>query len=327
MKNKKYEWSLEQLEILKNNLNGIAISKLSKIVHHKPPSIQNKLNELGLTLKPYKCKQCGTFVEYRCNFCNNCKNQIIIKHCLYCGQEIKQTFYKAHKWDSKYCSAKCAAIATSNSSWKNPEVHRRCIKAAIKTRQQFTNKRKAEIYEKFKSTMLSKYGFEHPTKSDKFYLEAIPKRKQTLNNRSEEEIERINKKIIETKKRNKSFNISKFEDEIFDLLLTKFKNIERQYRSKKYPFACDFYIPKLDLYIEIHGNWTHGRKPFDENDKDCLDQLAKWKEKAKDSKFYQNAIYTWTDLDVRKRNIAKQNNLNYLEFFTLEEVNNWIMSI
>ena len=40
-------------------------------------------------------------------------------------------------------------------------------------------------------------------------------------------------------------------------------------------------------------------------------KLNKWKEKAKTSKFYQTAIYVWTDLDVRKRECAKKNNLNF----------------
>ena len=38
--------------------------------------------------------------------------------------------------------------------------------------------------------------------------------------------------------------------------------------------------------------------------------------KSKNSGYYQNAINTWTIRDVNKRNIAKQNNLNYLEIFS-----------
>ena len=35
------------------------------------------------------------------------------------------------------------------------------------------------------------------------------------------------------------------------------------------------------------------------------------------------AIYVWSNLDTRKREIAKENNLNYLEFFNKEEFMNW----
>ena len=55
---------------------------------------------------------------------------------------------------------------------------------------------------------------------------------------------------------------------------------------------------------------------FDENNKNDLNKLSIWKEKSKESDYYKQAIYTWTNLDVRKRNIAKENNLNYLEIFT-----------
>ena len=29
----------------------------------------------------------------------------------------------------------------------------------------------------------------------------------------------------------------------------------------RYPFACDFYISSLDLFIECNYHWTHGGKP------------------------------------------------------------------
>ena len=53
-----------------------------------------------------------------------------------------------------------------------------------------------------------------------------------------------------------------------------------------YPFACDFYIVSEDKFIEFQGHWTHGKKPFNPEEKDCQEKLNKWKEKAKTSKFY-----------------------------------------
>ena len=38
-------------------------------------------------------------------------------------------------------------------------------------------------------------------------------------------------------------------------------------------------------------------------------------------------INTWTILDVKKRNIAKENNLNFLEFYTLDEFYIWYEKI
>lgn len=39
---------------------------------------------------------------------------------------------------------------------------------------------------------------------------------------------------------------------------------------------------------------------------------------AKTSNYYKNAIYTWTDLDVRKVKIAKENNLNFVAIYNYQ---------
>ena len=46
------------------------------------------------------------------------------------------------------------------------------------------------------------------------------------------------------------------------------------------------YIVSEDKFIEFQGHWTHGKKPFNPEEKDCQEKLNKWKEKAKTSKFY-----------------------------------------
>ena len=116
-----------------------------------------------------------------------------------------------------------------------------------------------------------------------------------------------------TKKKNNSFNTSKKEEMFYESLLeeNKTKTIFRQYKDDRYPFYCDFYIKEDDLFIELNLHWTHGGKLFNENDEECLKQLSVWKEKAKTSKFYENAIQTWTVRDVNKQKIAKENKLNY----------------
>lgn len=107
---------------------------------------------------------------------------------------------------------------------------------------------------------------------------------------------------------------SKAEQDYYNKLKQKYgeDGVIRQYFDKdRYPYKCDFYIPSEDKFIEVHGNWTHGGRPFDPNDEDCQKQLAVWQEKAKTSKYYKNAIYTWTVLDVNKEKAAKDNNLNF----------------
>ena len=75
------------------------------------------------------------------------------------------------------------------------------------------------------------------------------------------------------------------------------------------------------MFIECQYSWTHGGHPYNkENDKE---KLELWKEKAKTSKYYQNAINTWTIRDVNKREIANKNGLNYLEFFSYKDFLKW----
>ena len=123
-------------------------------------------------------------------------------------------------------------------------------------------------------------------------------------------------KANNTKKKNNSFHTSKIEEELYSWFIENEIHVLRQYRSKLYPFACDFYLVDYDLYIEIQGTWTHGGHPFDENNPEDIKKLNKWK--SKNTKFYNSAIKAWTQRDVKKRNIAKENGINYLEIFSID---------
>ena len=114
---------------------------------------------------------------------------------------------------------------------------------------------------------------------------------------------------------NNSYNTSKPEDDIYKLLCLSFgsNNVKRNYRDvTRYNHRCDFYIVSLDLFIELNLHWTHGGMPFDPDDEECQKKLTLWQEKAKVSKYYASAIYTWTQLDVKKFEDARKNNLKYL---------------
>lgn len=133
----------------------------------------------------------------------------------------------------------------------------------------------------------------------------------------------VKQKIYNTKKANNSFNSSKSEQIVLELLRQKFNRVQFQYRSNIYPFNCDFYIEDLELFIELHFNWTHGYGAYDKNNRQCQEQLFQWQEKAKTSDYYKRAIYTWTDLDVRKLQTLKDNKLNYKIFYNWSEFEEW----
>ena len=178
------------------------------------------------------------------------------------------------------------------------------------------------VKDKIKNTCLEKYGVENPMQTQ-YYKNLI----SSILSSNE-----IQEKIYNTKLLNNSFNISYQEDVCFDLLKEKYSDCIRQYKSELYPFNCDFYIPSLDLYIEYNGSHYHHYHPFDINDDNDINELNRLKEKAENSNAhkngkksqYDNVIYTWTILDLKKRNIAQQNNLNYIEFWNINEVKEWI---
>ena len=205
------------------------------------------------------------------------------------------------------------------------------------------------IKERIKNTSIKKYGVEQPyasetakqnrikTLKEKYNVTNISqcdivkeKKKQTCLKRfgvdnyfmTRKNIEYIHSepilfKINETKRKNHTFNTSKSEERCYSILIEHFSanDVERQYKSDLYPFQCDFYIKSINTYIECNFHWTHGGHLFDLNNKDDIKKLEQLNEKAKTSKFYNNAIKVWTERDVNKHNVANKNNLNYLVFY------------
>lgn len=263
-----------------------------------------------------------------------------------------------------YCCNKCCRSdeVTKNKikeSWKYKKEER------CQHMKDTNSKRTKEFYierkKKYIKTMLEKYGVESNAQLEKNREQARKTALKTWNNKTEEEklkfgqkMKEINtgrpsvsgfankteeeknlikRKQYETKKKNHSFNSSTPEEKIKSIIVKKFPNFKYQYRSEKYPFSCDFYIPELDLYIEYQGIWTHGKisheilGPFNKNDRKHQEVLSIWQEKAKISKFYKIAIQVWTELDPLKRETARKNNLNWLEFFTLDEFMKWYNNI
>lgn len=142
---------------------------------------------------------------------------------------------------------------------------------------------------------------------------------------------KIKQGVYHTKKKHNSFHISQEEQQIKELLLEKFLDLRTQYVSKEYPFACDFYIPSKDLYIEYQGHWTHGiynhiiYGPFDSTNIKHIELLNIWKNK--NTKYFDNAIKTWTQLDPLKQEYINKNNLNFLKFYTIDEFKEWFKKL
>lgn len=233
-------------------------------------------------------------------------------------------------------------------------------KAAIKNKYDVENITQSEQFkEKYKQTVRAKYGVDtvlvlpqNQIKAKKVIREkygtncilTLPefaekakqgRAKWRQSPEYPETLKRIIQKAWETRKKNGTTNTSNAEQEILKLLKVKFPNVVYQYKSEEYPFWCDFYIPELKLYIEYQGDWSHGGKygPFNETDPEHLQVLNKWKEGnnriAKEKNItgkrnrYSNAIEVWTVRDPLKRKTAKENGLNWIEFFNINQFMDW----
>ena len=234
------------------------------------------------------------------------------------------------------------------------EIQEKIIQTSLQRYNTSRPQKSDVVKNKTKQTCIDKYGtssyyqtseFKEKSKQTKLirhnneYYNNPNKRKQTCLKRygvktvlvlpevmakanSKEAIDKMN----DTKRKNKTFNVSRQEDTLYNNLVTIFNknNVKRQYKSDLYPFACDFYIEPLDMYIELNLHWTHGGHFFDKTSDADLQILAKWKEKAKKSKYFRVALNVWTKLDLIKRDTAKKNNLNYITLWNTNEVNKFL---
>ena len=105
-----------------------------------------------------------------------------------------------------------------------------------------------------------------------------------------------------------------FEDKMVTYLKETYPSytILTQYSDDpRYPFNCDCYIKDLDLFIEFQGSYFHHYSAF----LGLPEQLREYEElKAKGG---QKAAIAevWRYKDPKKRETAKKNNLNYLEYW------------
>lgn len=252
--------------------------------------------------------------------------------CDECGKEYSCEYrVKRFPLSSMYCT-RCKMIYNCREKYGTDfHTQAKSVKKKIATsmidRFGFTSAAKnKKVKSKIKNTNLKKYGvtctlYELKTKQKKTETWQA---KYGVDNPSKSQI--IKDKVRATKRRNHTFNSSAGEDKVYQLLKEKYPKVIRQHSEERYPFACDFYIPSEDLFIEYNGFWTHTNEPFNADNKEHQEVLKMWEEKSKNSIFFASAIKTWTIRDVKKREIADSNKLNFVELFDLEEVQSFLES-
>ena len=187
--------------------------------------------------------------------------------------------------------------------------------------------------EKCKQTKFEKYGNPNYTNMDKNIKTCKAKYNvdywfQSIEYKSN--IKEYQRKARQTKIKNNTLVNSKLESMAYNILKKYFSDIKCQWKDDdKYPYNCDFYIPEIDTWIEIQGFVTHGPEQFNENNIEHLEKVSILKQKnmahkTPNKNLYFAIIKCWTELDVEKRNTAKRNNLNYKEFWNIEQLKEWL---
>ena len=97
---------------------------------------------------------------------------------------------------------------------------------------------------------------------------------------------------------------TKAEQKLYETLIKIYSDLQYDVKvNDKYPYYCDFYIPSLELFIELQAHPSHGRLPIN---KLSVDEYSKYSAK-------------WVDVfarrDVEKINKAKKNNINLIRIY------------
>ena len=176
---------------------------------------------------------------------------------------------------------------------------------------------------KIKATCKVKYGVDYAVLrtelKEKVQTDEV-KEKQKISRakswscKSKEEKKKIYIKVRKSKKTNGTIASSKsFEDHWYNKLKIVFPyyTILRQYSDIRYPFSCDFYIKELDLFIEMQGKYFHNKRPF----KECKEDIAEYNALIVKGKQAASIAKVWRYKDPLKRSTAKNNSLNYIEFW------------
>ena len=95
------------------------------------------------------------------------------------------------------------------------------------------------------------------------------------------------------------------------------------YGNDLYPYKCDFYLDKFNIWIELNISPFHDNHFYDSTNIDDIAQLELLKQKAKTSSWHESKMRIWLK-DVEKRDTATQNNLNYVVLWSRKELEFYI---
>lgn len=124
-----------------------------------------------------------------------------------------------------------------------------------------------DVRQHLKQTLLERYGVDNPMK----IKEINEQTKKTLqhkygvnsafhipHNRAKLDYDVVIAKQLATMKRNGTFNSSKAEKRLHQLLCVVFSDVRTQVRIPKTHWVIDFYVKDINIWIQVDGIYWHG---------------------------------------------------------------------
>lgn len=285
--------------------------KKTKTAHSKIKKFKKEYSLIKMTNEYiiYKHNICNTIMQKTYQVFNKrleivCDN----KECRYkkTSNSLRKTVFKNKNKINQKRKETCLKKYGTEFPVQNKMIKEKMFKSIKNKDINISNHKRLE-------TCLKKYGQKYISQTKK----VKEKIKKTWGRKSQKEINQIQQRIYDSKKKNGSFDISIPEDKLYKTLCNVYgkEKVLRQHKDNRYPFFCDFYIKDYDFFIECQ-NWIgHGKEPFDINNIKHVEILNKWKNKSKGNNMYQRMINTWTIKDPQKRQFAFKNNLKFREVF------------
>lgn len=253
-----------------------------KIYQHKYPNIEEYLN--------------NRFPDSSCM--NETLKRIHYKIyerpvCKLCGKPVCYVG-KKKKLFATYCSVGC----------KSKDMH--TIKRALKAQREKNlaehgveyNFQIKEKVEKRKKTFIEKYGTDKIQKVKS--IKEKTKKSKDLIKEKKEKVEVLPPVLINTP--NSTYDI-------YVELKKDYPDIAYQTKTDVLPWVPDYYIPSLNLYIDMHTDPIHNGRPYLDNKKDKQELLD-----MEDD----NKVKVWGVDDPNKRKYVVDNHVDWFEFFEPE---------
>lgn len=186
-----------------------------------------------------------------------------------------------------------------------------------------------EAKEKIRQTNLERYGATSPFGSPKIQEKIKRTNLERYGYSCVLMNPEIQQKSYETLLENAHMQKSHMEDEVAKYIASLGYVVERHHRTEEFPFNADIYLPKYNLYIEYQGSHFHNTYSFMGTQED-FEQIKIYYQKSQEIKEstdvektqYDNMIYVWSDLDVRKRVFAQENSVRYFEIYKQNAIEN-----